>query len=306
MNSLRKKVQLKKSGKSREDIVELLGKIRSGISGDVAPFSLTSEQSDRLNKTIHQLDELLDELQSGKNKVHSESHPKSESNVSVQKLPDFIRLRHDVMSPLKSIRGAIEVGNIMKVSDDVKQLFFIIEKCSLSLEKQLTDLLDLMQGTIRDSVADRIDFNEIAQGMLKELSYLPGFNTVKFNIVIENNIPFCADSHLVSSVMRNLMSNAVKYKSKCKSPVVDISVNDSDNGVTIEVKDNGIGIAKDELELVFKPYFRTMHKGEGTGMGLNIVSEAVKTLGGTVAVKSSIGKGSSFIVSLPSTNTRLH
>lgn len=299
-------MQLKKSEKLGESIVDLLGKIRSGIIGDFAPFSLTSEQSDRLNKTIHQLDELLDELQSGKNKVHLRSHPKSESNVSVQKMPDFIRLRHDVMSPLKSIRGAIEVGNIMKVGDDVKQLFFIIEKCSVSLEKQLADLLDLMQGTIRDSIADRIDFKEITEGVLKELSYLPGFNTVKFSIVVKNNIPFYADSHLVSSVIRNLMSNAVKYRSKSKAPVVHISVNDSVNGVSIEVKDNGIGIAKDELELVLKPYFRTMDKGEGTGMGLYIVNEVVKTLGGTIAVKSSIGNGSSFIVSLPSTNTRLH
>lgn len=276
--------------------------IKSRIS-DTDTSSLTSEQSDRLEETIHQLDQLFVDLSPGENKVPAESQTKSEGKarkIAIQKLPDFMRIRHDVMSPLKSIKGAIEVGNIMKVGNDLKQLFSIIEKCRVSLEKQLTDLLDLMEGTIRDPAADRIDFNEITEGVLRELSYLPGFNTVKFNIVINNNIPFYADSHLVSSVIRNLMSNAVKYRSKSKEPVVDISVNGSSNGVTIEVKDNGIGIAKDELELVFKPYFRTREEGEGTGMGLYIVNEVVKTLGGAVAVKSSIGNGSSFMVSLPS------
>jgi signal transduction histidine kinase len=109
-----------------------------------------------------------------------------------------------------------------------------------------------------------------------------------------------ADPSLVRSTLSNLISNAVKY-SESGSPV-DVAVVDTGASATIEVTDHGIGLADDEAERVFDAFWRArrgVHRLRGTGIGLALVKEYVRLMGGSVTVRSVPDVGSTFSFTLP-------
>jgi signal transduction histidine kinase len=110
-----------------------------------------------------------------------------------------------------------------------------------------------------------------------------------------------ADKDRMSQVIINLLSNAIKYTPEHGQ--VNITVNDTpENGIII-IKDNGIGISKDELPLIFERFYRTdksrNRKTGGTGIGLTIAKSIVTAHGGTIIAESKLDKGSEFTVFIP-------
>ncbi|MEX2233517.1 MAG: ATP-binding protein, partial [Cyclobacteriaceae bacterium] len=107
------------------------------------------------------------------------------------------------------------------------------------------------------------------------------------------------DEKLLRNILINLLTNAIKF-----SPVkeeVSLNVLDQDTFITIEISDEGIGIPENEMEIIFEPFVRGKDADQiqGTGLGLSIVKKAVELLNGTIKVKSTVGKGSVFIVTIP-------
>lgn len=97
----------------------------------------------------------------------------------------------------------------------------------------------------------------------------------------------------------NLLSNSLKYT---ESGVVSIEVTPEDGFVKVTVADTGMGISKEEVQMIFEEFYRgnqAKEKSEGTGLGLSIVKEIVEVHGGRIEVESAPGKGSKFMVWLP-------
>ena len=111
--------------------------------------------------------------------------------------------------------------------------------------------------------------------------------------------PVVGDFKRLDQVFTNLLSNAVKYAPD--NPEIDVVVRQEYGGVTVAVSDQGRGIPAEELPQMFTRFFRasTSHGIAGTGIGLNLVHELVALHGGTVAVESTLGAGSTFTVRLP-------
>jgi two-component system phosphate regulon sensor histidine kinase PhoR len=108
-----------------------------------------------------------------------------------------------------------------------------------------------------------------------------------------------ASRKTVRSILYNLISNAVKYKSPNRPLELLISTAMVEGCVQIYVKDNGIGIAEDKLDLIFTQFTRIGKNVEGTGIGLYLVKSMVDNSEGKIVVNSKLGKGSEFIVYLP-------
>ncbi len=126
------------------------------------------------------------------------------------------------------------------------------------------------------------------------------------NIVIEeewSERPFLisSDSHLLSMIIGNLLSNAIKYTKD--GGTVRLRFEIRDEHIIIVVSDTGIGIPKDEQDQIFTKIFRASNArqqvADGTGLGLYIVREATKVLGGTITFVSEVGSGTTFTVVLP-------
>lgn len=116
------------------------------------------------------------------------------------------------------------------------------------------------------------------------------------------NTEVLVDRALFVQVFTNLISNSIKYKSAEKSPAINIRVEDKGDESIIYVQDNGIGIEEEYLPKVFDRRMRVASVAsevEGHGIGLHTVRSIVKDHGGTIAVQSKVGQGSTFIITLP-------
>jgi signal transduction histidine kinase len=125
---------------------------------------------------------------------------------------------------------------------------------------------------------------------------------IKIIAPIDEDVPeaIMSDPNKLSSIVSNMLSNAVKF-----SPVGGIvSVRIYSKGVLlfISIEDQGVGIPQGELDKIFEPYHRINQKVPGTGLGLAICKKYVVALGGTITVDSDEGEGSTFTVCLPLTN----
>jgi signal transduction histidine kinase len=107
------------------------------------------------------------------------------------------------------------------------------------------------------------------------------------------------DKNEIAKVLNNLITNALKYSEA--DMLISVKLNSDNNSVYFSIKDKGIGIGKTDMKHLLEPFFRASNAGNipGTGLGLNIVKEAIDRHKGTLTVKSKLNAGSEFIVQLP-------
>ena len=140
---------------------------------------------------------------------------------------------------------------------------------------------------------------ELARERLRPRLEAPGCD---FRVEIDDRVPpFSADRDALAAVLVNLLDNALKYSGDEKRIVLRAGTGNGQ--VTFQVKDNGIGIDREEQGRIFERFYQSDHRlsrvHEGCGLGLSIVRSVVKAHGGTVSVTSAPGVGSTFTVRLP-------
>jgi signal transduction histidine kinase len=108
----------------------------------------------------------------------------------------------------------------------------------------------------------------------------------------------------LTNIVFNLIDNAIKYT--IGVPEITVKTENTENGIKVSVKDNGIGISKENQRKIFDKFYRVptgnVHNVKGFGLGLSYVLAVIEKHGGTVEVQSELGKGSTFIISLPFEN----
>ena len=123
------------------------------------------------------------------------------------------------------------------------------------------------------------------------------------NSVADNEIIF-ADKNMIDTILRNLISNAIKFTSKNGKVIVSTEKPKDNDFIEISVSDSGVGIPENKIDNLFRIDKNISSIGtdneEGTGLGLILCKEFVEKHGGKICVESEIGKGSEFIISLPS------
>jgi len=214
-------------------------------------------------------------------------------------------LAHELKTPLTSIIAAsgLLAEELEHVTDkSTQKLIQTIIQNSSTLEKRLAELLDTVRtgsGKIQLQL-EPVDMKSIIQGVCIQITpLLQGKNHT-----LTNNVPSLplihGDGPRLEQVMLNLMTNAVKFTPP--GGRISITAREDGNGVIVSVKDNGIGIPKEEQSRLFKPYSRIQsdrQKQPGLGLGLAIAKQVVELHGGKIWVDSEAGGGSSFYFSLP-------
>ena len=236
---------------------------------------------------------LEQELQAEKQKTDLETN----KNIELDSF--FYRVSHDLKGPIASMSSLSYLAKL-EVTDE-KALSFIDEydQNVTRLNNILTELLNLARITYSEEERDEINLQRLVNECVASFKYLDNFNKIAFDIQIED-VGFKAEWSLVNSILQNLVENAIKYaRTKDNQPKVTISATQENKEVLIKIRDNGIGLAKDDLEKVFKMFFRANRKIEGTGLGLHIVKRAVTQLNGKIEVESELNTGTTFTVWLP-------
>ena len=217
-------------------------------------------------------------------------------------------ISHEFRTPLNSIMSLSRIlldrldGDL--TGDQETQIGFILESAK-SLSEMVNDLLDLAKMEA-GKVRMRVQSFEVAElfsalkGMLKPL--LADNTSVELVFVEAANLPSMrTDEGKVSQILRNFISNAIKFTPKGE---IRISAEKkAKNAILFEVTDTGIGIPPEHLETVFQEFSQVdnslQERYRGTGLGLPLCRKLAVLLGGRVWVKSELGKGSSFFAELP-------
>ncbi len=150
------------------------------------------------------------------------------------------------------------------------------------------------------------NINEIADSALNQVQ--PAIAAAAFSVdrIFDDGLPMVqADPAALSQAIRNLIQNALKFSGESRWLSIRTEKSSSKHGVEVRltVEDRGMGIDSEDLPHLFEPFYRgskaTSAQIHGTGLGLFMVRESVTSMGGTVSVKSALGKGSAFTIHLP-------
>lgn len=215
-------------------------------------------------------------------------------------LDNFVyKVSHDLRAPLSSIMGLVNLANYERGSDTVYEYIDMIENRIKQLDNFISDILSHSKNLKLDVRYSKIEFEQIIKDCFSSLSYLPQTSSIRKVINIRGG-DFYSDEWRISEILRNLISNAVKYySSRRDDPYVEIDIRIEATYAAIYFGDNGIGITEDRLPKVFEMFYRATEHGEGSGIGLYIVKNAVERLGGVVRIKSVSNQGTSFEITLP-------
>lgn len=213
---------------------------------------------------------------------------------------------HDLRGPFSSILGALEMLKEGLEEYNIQDIERYLDIASNSANKTLSLLdnllaLNTLQNIDKNYNPVRLNFYDL----IEEEVEIQGIRATQKEIIIYNSIDpglkILADIQMIRSVVRNLISNALKFTNQ--GGEININAFEKKQFVEIEVEDNGVGISGEDMQKLFIPDMRHSTQGtmreQGTGLGLIICKEFIEIHGGSIAVESEPGKGSRFKITLP-------
>jgi PAS domain S-box-containing protein len=223
-----------------------------------------------------------------------------ELKVRNTELDNFVyKVSHDLRAPLSSILGLVNLAKLPGNTDNPMDYIDIIGSKVEHLDHFIGDVLSHSKNLKIDLTIAKVDFNYIIDQTFNDLNYLEGAKGISRMVKVEG-IDFYSDPWRIAEILRNLISNAIKYR-KLDQVASEIGIKISVDHLRAEIAfaDNGIGIEEKNLAKVFEMFYRATEQSDGSGIGLYIVKNAVDKLGGQISVASRLGQGTRFSIILP-------
>ena len=296
-----------------------LRRLVSALANATDPFDEVERQNQELLKTLAELQEKQDQLAElnreledtnrGVVALYAELDQNADDlrRVSDTKTSFLSNLSHEFRTPLNSITSLSQLlldRSDGDLSPEQEKQVVYIQRSAAELSELVNDLLDLAKveaGKI-DVKPRHFEVHDLfgaMRGMLKPL--LTG-NSLDLVFEADADLPpLYTDEGKVSQILRNLVSNALKFT---RRGYVRVTAELADGGlIAFHVADTGIGIAAEDQERIFEEFVQVESELQttvkGTGLGLPLVKRLTQLLGGTISVESEVGIGSTFHVRLP-------
>ncbi len=211
-------------------------------------------------------------------------------------------ISHEVKTPLSSI---LNYGTLLQQKD-------LSEEKRLEYAKAITEqtrrLSSLVSGILRlnrlenqNIYPNRQEYDLSEQLIECLLSFEDSWEQKSITIVneIDDDVKVNADPELLGLIWNNLFSNAVKYCNE--GGTIRVRLKEQDDQVTVTVQDDGIGMTQETVNHIFDKFYQgdTSHASEGNGLGMSMVREILNIVGGDIAISSTLGEGSQFVVTVP-------
>ena len=224
---------------------------------------------------------------------------------------DFVNnMTHEFKTPISSISLAAQMlqdESVAKSPEMFQRLSGVISSETKRLRFQVDRVLQMSMFDDKNTAAlnmKELDANELISGIVNTFAVKVSQGGGAIKTVLEATDPYiCADEMHFTNVVFNLMDNAVKYRRADVPIALEIHTWNSNGKFMLSVKDNGIGIRKEDLKKIFDKFYRVhtgnVHDVKGFGLGLAYVKQIVQALHGTIRAESEPGVGTTFVIVLP-------
>jgi len=267
------------------------------------------EQRGRLPLRLPPQDE-IDRLAGSLNEMATNlEYAQEMQHASEQRLQRFFSdASHQLRTPLTSIRGFTEL--LMRgAKDDTETSMYILKRMKQENERMtnlINDMLTLARLDDKHLLKLKyVDLLEVSMESIEQTRARANDNRrISLDIGPNAHFGLQADRERIKQLLFILLDNALKYGRPAPEGTITLQLNKQDRQATILVRDNGKGIAPEDLEHIFEAFYRGRHRSSttpsaGAGLGLTIASAIVRNHNGTITVQSSAESGTEFKVTLP-------
>lgn len=240
-----------------------------------------------------------------KNQIKEQAENLRQSNALKDRM--FSIIGHDLRSPLSAAK--LKMDFIMRGIIDAKSDDFL-DGTVFGLLKTMDEALNLLQNLLGwakaesdqiQVIPEQLDIHELVDQTIRLLKLSSDHKKITLKNAIAANTMVYADVNTIKTVLRNLVSNAIKFTPT--SGLIQVNAIAKNERLVIEVSDNGQGIPKEDIEKILNPneHFSKLgtNKEPGTGLGLILCQNFIHKNGGQLNIKSKVGKGSTFYFDLP-------
>jgi signal transduction histidine kinase len=221
---------------------------------------------------------------------------------------EFISIvSHQLRSPLSNLRWTIELlmsGRLGRIEEKQTEYFKILKENSNRMMELIKDLLIVSRIETAKLPTKKIEFSleDLVEDLIKEFTPLAQASNVKVKFGSQSDLPkIFADYSQIRLVIENFLDNAIHYIKE--SGLVEIKIEKRNQNLYFEIKDDGVGIPREDQRYIFQKFFRAenilKYQTQGSGLGLYISKAVVERSGGKIGFSSQEGVGSTFWFTLP-------
>jgi signal transduction histidine kinase len=259
--------------------------ITASLLRQKAEFENQKQELERLNEDMKAQNQKLQSLHQVNNQI-------------------FSIISHDLRSPLGSIKGFLRLMQITELSaQETKYFLNELEGGTNNTLQMLDTLLQWARNQMNGIQPQfkHILLNKLVPQVVEGVQNQATLKGVNLSVEIKNEIKIVADEEMLKLVIRNLLTNAIKFTKA--GGFVSVAVWQDQHNNYIAVKDTGIGLTEEQKNKLFNPEkafsLRGTSNEKGTGLGLILCKEFIEKHKGTIQVESELNKGSTFSVALP-------
>ncbi|MGR6087841.1 MAG: sensor histidine kinase [Arcticibacter sp.] len=228
-------------------------------------------------------------------------HKNEELRKINAELDNFVySISHDLRAPLLSIKGIFKLIHMKeKLGEQASKYLKMADESVDRLDGTVQEILDYSRNARLNLQVSEFDLRTLVDQIFDDLR----FGTDKefmFESSYDGSTIMTSDRYRINTLLKNVISNAVKYRNRTNAQsFVKVHMVRKNGVTTLDVIDNGIGIAPQNVERIFDMFFRASSEVTGTGLGLYICKEIMSRIGGTITVDSELGKGTSMHITIP-------
>ena len=224
-------------------------------------------------------------------------------NIDEMKNNIISNISHELRTPITIMRGFIEVA-MDEIDADKRNEY--LSRAVNAIDRQnrmIQDLIETAMGEIKNIklIFETVDFKDILETSLKDVEPKANLSNIDIKTDLESNLYLHADPQQLTYILTKLMDNAIKFTEN--GGKLEILAKHKDGFVEVCVKDEGIGISKENIDKIFDKFFQadatSSRKYSGSGVGLTISKNIIEKHGGKIWVESEPGKGTSFFFTIP-------
>lgn len=278
-----------------EDLMQTIKRVRGGDLKARVEFAKRDDDVGELGRQFNEMVEQLDQNREEIQDLHHREMARAEHLATLGELA--AGLAHEIRNPLAGIAGVVDImGRELPPNSSSRAVIGDVHREVLRIQTILNDLLSYARPRLPDFHPADLNTTVEQAVVLARQQVM----TKPIKVLFEPSTalpPVDHDPALIQQVVLNIILNGIQAISG--NGQVALAVLQNHDGAAITISDTGRGISAEALPRIFKPFFTT--RTEGTGLGLSLANGIVQSHGGRIDVSSTVGKGTTFKISLPFT-----